>query len=613
MQNTRLLDQFGVDLIERATSPVIGRDREIETVLQILSRKHKNNPALIGEPGVGKTAIAEAVARRIAAGRVPENLRAKRVFALDMASVLAGTKYRGEFEERVRNILAEVRRAGNIILFIDEMHTLVGAGAAEGAIDAANLFKPALGRGELQVIGATTLAEYRKFVEKDSALERRFRTVQVREPTPDETREILAGLRGGLELHHRIAISPAAMDAAVELSCRYLTDKFLPDKAVDLLDEGAAAASMRLSGGIGEMPPEHCLCEAVCDGEFETAAPLRDRLRFLRRRPPASSGVRVQDIALAVSNRTGIPLGAISLSEKQRLLGLEDELRRRVIGQEEAISAVAQAVRRGRSGLAEQKRPVAAMLFTGPTGVGKTELCKALAEAVYGSESAMIRIDMSEYMEKFSVSRLIGAPPGYIGHDEGGELSERVRRNPYSLILLDELEKAHRDVCGLLLQIMEDGILTDSTGRHIDFRNTLLVMTSNLGSSYAGRGGLGFGRTAVDATQKALQEQFPPEFLGRIDCIAVFHPLGQTELTQIAALQLDSLRGRAEKQHLRLHYDTSLAENLGRRSCGGKSGARAIRKLIQTELEAPLAARLLAESPATSAEITVENDRIMLH
>ncbi len=613
MQNTRLLDQFGIDLIERADKPVIGRSREIETVLQILSRKHKNNPALIGEPGVGKTAIVEGVAQHIASGRVPENLRCKRLFSLDMASVLAGTKYRGEFEERVRNILNEVRRAGNIILFIDEMHTLVGAGAAEGAIDAANLFKPALGRGELQLIGATTLKEYRKFIEKDAALERRFRAVQVREPTKAETKEILEGLRSGLELHHQITISPSAIDAAVELSCRYLTDKFLPDKAVDLLDEGAAAARMKLPNGEDCADLERSLHEAVRDGAYEKAATLRDRLHLLRRHSPAVRSVQAQDIALAVSNRTGIPVGTISVSEKQRLLQLEETLKQRVVGQEAAICAVAQAVRRGRSGLAEQKRPVAAMLFTGPTGVGKTELCKALAEAVYGSENAMIRLDMSEYMEKFSVSRLIGAPPGYVGHDEGGELSERVRRNPYSLVLLDELEKAHRDVCGLLLQIMEDGVLTDSTGQRVDFRNTMLVMTSNLGSAYAGRGGLGFGQDAQDATDRALREQFPPEFLGRIDCIAVFRRLEENDLTKIAALQLDSLKGRAARQQLQLSFGAELAAALAKRSCASRSGARAIRKLIQTELEAPLAARLLADTPILSASVTVQENRICLN
>lgn len=608
MQMTRLLDQYGIDLVERADTmeEVIGRQREIETVLQILSRKHKNNPALIGEPGVGKTAIVEGVAQYIAAGRVPEQLRGKRLIALDMASVLAGTKYRGEFEERVRDILNEVRRVRNVILFVDEMHTLVGAGAAEGAIDAANLLKPALGRGEIQLIGATTLAEYRKFIEKDAALERRFRCVQVREPTQEETREILLGLRAGLEAHHQIAISEEAILAAVELSCRYLSDKFLPDKAVDLLDEGAACAKMQLSCGFAQ---GERLLEAVREGEYGKAASLREKLQ---RNGSRTRTVSAQDIAEAVANRTGIPAGTISVTEKQRLRSLEQTLSRRVVGQEEAVRAVSEAVRRGRSGLAESKRPIAAMLFTGPTGVGKTELCKALAEAVYGSERAMIRVDMSEYMEKFSVSRLIGAPPGYVGHEEGGELCERVRRKPYSLVLLDEIEKAHRDVCGILLQVMEDGVLTDSNGRTVDFKNTLLVMTSNLGSRHVGRGALGFDTKAADMTMQALREQFPPEFLGRIDCIAAFHSLGEAELAKIASLQLAALRQRAERQHLQLALTPELPMTLAKRALHSRSGAREIRRLIRNELEAPLADRLLADTPERAITARVENDRVLL-
>lgn len=616
MQNTRLLEQFGVDLVEQADKSelIVGRQREIETVLQILSRKHKNNPALIGEPGVGKTAIVEGVAQHIAAGRVPEQLRGKRLFSLDMASMIAGTKYRGEFEERVRDIIAEVQRAQNVILFIDEMHTLVGAGAAEGAIDAANLFKPALGRGQLQLIGATTLTEYRKFIEKDAALERRFRAVQVREPSREETREILMSLREGLEAHHRIAISDAAVNSAIELSCRYLTDKFLPDKALDLLDEGAACAKLaQLNGRSGGdvQALEDDLREAVRGGAYERAATLRDRLQQLRKPPQTVKSVQPQDIAAAVANRTGIPVGTVSLSERQRLCALEETLSRRVIGQPAAIAAAAQAVRRGRSGLAEEKRPVAAMLFTGPTGVGKTELCKALSEAVYGSERAMIRLDMSEYMEKHAVSRLLGAPPGYVGHDEGGELSEQVRRRPYSLVLLDELEKAHHDICGILLQVMEDGVLTDSNGRHVDFRNTLLVMTSNL----CGAGGsLGFGERGEAGELRALREHFSPEFLGRIDCIAEFRPLGLAELTQIAQQQLDALRKRAERAKLPLRIAPEVAQALARRALGKGSGARALRRLIQSELEAPLAARLLAHSPTASVvTIAADENSFLIH
>ena len=605
MQNTRLLDQFGIDMLERAgkQEPVIGRRQEIETVLQILSRRHKNNPALIGEPGVGKTAIVEGVAQYLAAGTVPEPLRGKRLYALDMASVIAGTKYRGEFEERVRDILAEVRRVQNVILFVDEMHTLVGAGAAEGAIDAANLLKPALGRGELQLIGATTLREYRSSIEKDAALERRFRTVQVREPTPEETREILAGLCPGLEAHHHVSIPQEVISAAVELSCRYLTDKFLPDKAVDLLDEGAAHARMRQ---LGRRPPEEeqALQAAVRAGKYERAAALRDRLR--RRGQPGRT-VSVQDIAVAVSSRTGIPVGTISRTERQRLRTLEQTLSARVIGQEEAVHAAAEAVRRGRSGLADQKRPAAAMLFLGPTGVGKTELCKALAEAVYGSEDAMIRVDMSEYMEKFTVSRLIGAPPGYIGHDEGGELSERVRRRPYSLVLFDELEKAHPDVCGLLLQVMEDGFLTDSGGRRIDFRNTMLVMTSNLGARTGG--GLGFGAQAEDGALRSLREHFSPEFLGRIDCVARFQPLDAAALEQIAQQQLTALQQRAERLHVRLELPDGLARSFALRSRDGRGGAREIRRLVRHEMEAPLAALLLGTHAPEQVRVDLQDDR----
>ena len=606
MQGTRLLEQFTTDMVERAekADPVIGRQQEIETVLQILSRKHKNNPALIGAPGVGKTAIAEGVARYMAAGRVPEQLRGKRLLSLDMAGVLAGTKYRGEFEERIRDMVNELRRCGNIILFVDEMHTLVGAGAAEGAIDAANLLKPALGRGEIQLIGATTLDEYRRFIEKDAALERRFRCVQIREPSKEETRAILCGLRTGLECHHQISIGDDAITAAIELSCRYLSDKFLPDKAVDLLDEGAARAKLQQAGAL-----EAGLTSAVEQGNYSRAAALRSK--YLSQRHSRRS-VEAQDIAAAVSQRTGIPIGLLSVTEKQRLRGLEDRLHERIVGQDAAVRAVCEAVRRGRSGLAESKRPVASMLFTGPTGVGKTELCKALAEAVFGSESAMIRIDMSEYMEKFSVSRLIGAPPGYVGHDQGGELCERVRRRPYSLVLLDEVEKAHRDVCSILLQVMEDGILTDSTGKSVDFRNTLLVMTSNLGSRELGKGALGFDNQAQDLPTQALRDFFPPEFLGRIDCIASFRPLGEAELSQIARQQLTALRQRAERQQLSLQVTAELPQALARRALRSRSGAREIRRLIQTELESPLASHLLSDTPSATVTAFIQNEQVCL-
>lgn len=615
MQNSGLLDQFGTDLVANTPPHIIGRQKEIETVLRILSRRQKNNPALIGEPGVGKTAVVEGVAQAIAEGNVPECLRGKRLYMLDIASLIAGTKYRGEFEERIRDILAEVRRARNIILFIDEMHTLVGAGAAEGAIDAANLLKPALGRGELQMIGATTLTEYRKHIEKDAALERRFRAVQVAEPSKAEAKAILEGLRPALEAHHRLPISDSAVQAAIDLSCRYLTDKFLPDKALDLLDEGAACAAMRRSR---LCPPdtarelENALHDAVAEGRYEQAAKLRDDLCRLSRVPDCLQAVDAADIMAVVSGRTGIPLGTLSRSEKQQLLSLEATLSGRIVGQDSAVKAAADAVRRGRSGLSEGKRPIAAMLFTGPTGVGKTALCKALAEAVYGDEKSMIRVDMSEYMEKYSVSRLIGAPPGYVGHGEGGLLSEQVRRKPYSLVLLDELEKAHPDICSLLLQILEDGILTDSEGRQVDFRNTLLVMTSNLGGTDAKRGALGFEASADDAQYRMLREHFSPELLGRIDCIAAFRPLGQAELEKIAQMQLSSLRERGEKLHLKLNIKPEAAVWLAGKCAGAPSGARALRHLLSRQVEAPLAARLLSQPPAEELTLCVQSGELIL-
>lgn len=619
---TRLVDQFCENLVEKAPTmePVIGREQEIDTVMQILCRKHKNNPALVGEPGVGKTAIVEGLAQRIAMGQIPEGLRGKRVLSLDMASVIAGTKYRGEFEERIRDIIAEIKRAGNVILFIDELHTIVGAGAAEGAIDASNLMKPALGRGEIQVIGATTLEEYRKYIEKDAALERRFRQVTVPEPSRDETRRILRGLRPGLERHHRLQITDEAVDAAVELSCRYLPEKFLPDKAVDLLDEGAARCRM---SGRRRDPLEQQermlsrdLDAAIRDKRFEQAAELRDKLQNLvqRRLTPISWSRKLtgQDIAETVSERTGVPLGQLTGSERQRLLGLEEELRRSVVGQEHVLTLVARAVRRGRSGLSDGRRPLASMLFTGPTGVGKTELCKALAKAVYGTTDAMVRLDMSEYMEKHTVSRLLGAPPGYIGHGEGGELTEKVRRRPYSLVLFDELEKAHRDVCGILLQIMEDGVLTDSMGRRVDFRNTMIVMTSNLGGEEQRKGGLGFAPTAGESRALSrLKERFPAEFLGRIDCTAVFRPLGEPELTGVARKLLEETALRAVATGVDLRVSPEAAGSLARACLRKESGARELRHAIQREVEDPLAELLLA-GPCRSASVVASDEGVAL-
>ncbi len=606
--HTKLAEQFCENLVDRAPEmePVIGREQEIETVMEILCRKQKNNPALVGEPGVGKTAIVEGLAQRIARGQVPDTLRGKRLLALDMASLIAGTKYRGEFEERIRDIIQEVRRAGNVILFIDELHTIVGAGAAEGAIDASNLLKPALGRGEIQVIGATTVEEYRKHIEKDAALDRRFRRVDVPEPSHSEALQILRGLRPGLERHHRVSIDDEAVEAAVQLSCRYIPERFLPDKAVDLLDE--TASRVKLAGFRRRGPEQEDerrlsreLDEAIRDNRFERAAELRDRLQGLIQHPlGAGRKITSGDVAETVSRRTGIPLGQVTGGERARLLALEDTLRERVIGQDAAVEAAARAVRRGRSGLADQRRPLASMLFTGPTGVGKTELCKALAQAVYGRKEAMIRLDMSEYMEKHAVSRLVGAPPGYVGHGEGGELTEKVRRNPYSLILLDELEKAHRDVCGILLQILEDGILTDAMGRTVDFRNTMLVMTSNLGGEAQGRSGLGFAPVGQEGrVQACLREHFPAEFLGRIDCIAVFRPLDEAALTGIAGKLLREIGRRAEAAGVRLNVAPETPGWLAGRCRGDNAGARALRHTLQRQLEDPLADLLLRSHPRT--------------
>ena len=595
---TKLLEQFSEDLLMKAANmdPVIGREREIDTVIGILSRKNKNNPALVGEPGVGKTAIAEGLAQRMAAGNVPPQLKEKRLISLNMANLVAGTKYRGEFEERLRDVLAEIRRCGDVILFVDEMHTIVGAGAAEGAIDAANIFKPALGRGELQMLGATTLDEYRKYIEKDPALERRFRPVSVEEPSEGAVLDILKALKPGLERHHHLRITEEAMKAAVAMSVRYLPDLYLPDKAIDLLDEGAAHARMEemaaASGG-ARKDLEAQLHNAVRESRFEKAAELRDRMQRMmvpaERRPRTVTGA---DVAWAVSARTGIPVGRLTAGERQKLLNLEKTLASRVVGQAEAVSAVAEALRRGSSGIRDQNRPIASLLFTGPTGVGKTELCRCVAEEMFGSRDALLRLDMSEYMEKQSVSRLIGAPPGYVGYEEGGKLTEAVRRRPYSLVLLDELEKAHPDVAGILLQIMEEGCQTDSKGRRVSFRNTIVVITSNLGSQVRGDG-LGFspaGRAGeMDA---ALRQHFTPEFLGRLDRIVHFRPLEDGAMEAIAGKYLKELQARVSGQGIRLQLPDTLAASLGR-DCKGRGGARQLRRLVQDKVEGPLALHLL--------------------
>ena len=627
---TPTLDQFGRDLTAIARQgkidPVIGRQKEIERVIQILCRRTKNNPCLIGEPGVGKTAIAEGLALKIASGEVPEILKDKRIVALDLTGMVAGTKYRGDFEERIKSAIDEVSKAGNIILFIDEVHTLIGAGAAEGAVDAANILKPALARGEMQVIGATTIEEYRKNIEKDSALERRFQSVLVGEPSREEAVEILKGIRDKYEAHHKVKITDEAIEAAVKMSSRYIGDRFLPDKAIDLIDEAASKVRLR-----AYTPPEDIReleekikrineekASAVNSQNFEQAAALRDEEKEVKahlenakegwkKQNSETNGVVTPDeIAAIVSEWTHIPVVQLTEEESQRLLHMEEELHRRIVGQDQAVSAVAKAIRRGRVGLKDPNRPTGSFIFLGPTGVRKTELCKTLAATLFGDESAMIRLDMSEFMEKHTVSKLVGSPPGYVGYDEGGQLTEKVRRKPYSVVLFDEIEKAHPDVFNMLLQILDDGVLTDSQGRKVDFKNCIIIMTSNVGAKLitnAGNAALGFkgeeGNGTMsqsdikDAVMGELKKCFRPEFLNRVDDIIVFEQLNKDDIKEIARRMLKTLKNRVHDMGIELSFDDSAIEKIADEGFDPVYGARPLRRAIQSEIEDKLSEEML--------------------
>lgn len=637
------LDKFGRDLTQAAKNgeidPVIGREKEIQRVIQILSRRTKNNPVLIGEPGVGKTAVAEGLALEIAKGNVPEILKDKRVVSLDLTGMVAGAKYRGDFEERIKAAIDEVKKSKNTILFIDELHTIVGAGAAEGSADAANILKPSLARGDFQVIGATTLNEYRKYIEKDAALERRFQPVKVGEPTPEQAVQILKGLRDSYEAHHKVKITDEAINAAVTLSSRYIADRYLPDKAIDLIDEGASKvrlASLTSPDNVKELEDEIADYEkekasAINEQDFERAARLRDEQKELQTKlddakkkwqeqQKGNSGeVTAEDIAKIVSEWTGIPVVQLTKEESERLLNMENVLHERVIGQSEAVTAIAKAIRRGRVGLKDPKRPVGSFIFLGPTGVGKTELCKALAEAMFGDENAMLRLDMSEYMEKHTVSKLIGSPPGYVGFEEGGQLTEKVRRKPYSVVLFDEIEKAHPDVFNMLLQILEDGRLTDSQGRTVDFKNTIIIMTSNVGARLITekQSSLGFNsenENTEESEKKDIKELvtgelrkvFRPEFLNRVDDIIVFNKLNKDEIKQIAVKMLKTLENRLDKMNIKISFTDNAISEIADKGFDENYGARPLRRAIQNEIEDPLSEQMLEGKVKDGAVVTCD-------
>ena len=618
--NSSALAGYGRDLTKMAElgrlDPVIGRTAETERMIRILSRRTKNNPCLIGEPGVGKTAVVEGLAQKIAFGDVPETLCGKRIIMLDIPSMIAGAKYRGEFEDRMKNVMAEVAKDPDTIIFIDEIHTIVGAGSAEGAVDAANIIKPALARGEIRMIGATTISEYRKHIEKDAALERRFQPILVEEPSRREAREILLGLRDSFEAHHKLKITDEAIDAAVNLSARYLSDRFLPDKAIDLIDETAARLRVLSRTAPNEVRSleqkiqslKNSKEEAITAQDFELAAKLRDdekkaselyeesKSTWEISRDNGDICITDADVAKTLSDQTGIPVSVGENSENASLLRLEEILAERVVGQDEAIKNIAHAVRRGRAGISDPQKPIGSFIFLGPTGVGKTELAEALSEAVYGSAASLIRLDMSEYMEKHSVSKLIGSPPGYVGYDEGGLLTERVRRRPYSLVLFDEIEKAHPDIFNILLQILDDGILTDSTGRTVNFKNTIIIMTSNLGTSSEKRGTLGFSEKTDEeeiSAQKALRAAFRPEFLNRVDDVIMFKKLQESDLLKITQIQLKRLAERCVARGIKLIFEPDAVELLSKSGADERYGARPIRRAITRLVEDPLASLIL--------------------